>query len=406
MNMPLDEDIALYEIKKFISLALENNPNIMDLLFADDDAVLYKNKKGKKLLKNRDIFISKKTKYTFSGYAISQLQRIKGHNKWITKYPKTDVVINTLKEAFDAGDIDYNFITDHFGGKVSAFATGIKQQDANELGKVEALSWEKFVEKYGFDKNTHDRFVPPGITAEEHQEFEQTNLSFDEWEQYRKPQLIDYTTAKDLKAKKLSMDSDVGSITDFEGHSNWHMITLRDFLKTKASFRTISKTQYNIFTPADEKFNGGIFGRNGDLKANDPEEVGEFVCQISVDEMNYKKDLDNIGKLWDWRTGRNEKRSVLEEHFGYDTKHGSHTLRLLLGGANILRTGEYHPRLEGDNLKLVKKVLNGGMTYDELVAMAEKMEKDLEPLYKASKLPHSPNHKKANELLLELSRKF
>jgi predicted nucleotidyltransferase len=405
MDMPLDEDIVLYEIKKFVSLALENNPNILDVLFADNDSIIYKNKKGKKLLKNRDIFISKKTKFTFSGYAISQLQRIKGHNKWITQYPKTDIVIKELKDAFEKKEIDYNFITDHFGGNVSAFVTGIKQQDANELGKVEAISWEKFVELHSLDRRIWETRKPPGVTDEEHAEAEHTSMFLDEWERYRKPQLIDYVTAKDLKAKKYPLDTTEPHELAFTPIST-KSTTLKEFLTTEASFRTISKTQYNIFTPAEKDFKGGIFARNGDLKANDPEKVGEFVCQISIDENNYKKDLDAIKKLWEWRVNRNEKRSVLEEHFGYDTKHGSHTVRLLLGGANILRTGEYHPRLEGDNLKMVKAVLNGEYTYKELVDMAEEMEKELEPLYKACTLQNKPNHKKANELLLELSRKF
>lgn len=187
---------------------------------------------------------------------------------------------------------------------------------------------------------------------------------------------------------------------------NTKSITLREFLLTEASFRTISKTQYNIFTPATEKFNGGIFGRNGDLKSADPEEVGEFVCQISIDEMNYKKDLDNIGKLWEWRTQRNEKRSVLEEHFGYDVKHAAHLVRLLIGAKNILSTGDYKPRLTGDDLKLVKSVLNGKKTYEWVIEYATNLEKKLEESYEKSTLPKTPNHKKANELLLELSRKM
>lgn len=387
MDMPMDEDIALYEIKKFINLSLENNPNILDIIFADDDAVIYKNKKGKKLLKDgKDIFMSTKTKFTFSGYAISQLNRIKGHNKWITKYPKTGIVIEKLKMAFDAGDIDYNFITDHFGGRVSEFSTGIKQQDANKLGKVESMRWEEFLDLYS--------------------DFDEDNLTKDEWEYYRKPQLINYVTAKDLRAKKLPLDTTEPYECNPGSVINTKSTTLREFLLTEASFRTISKTQYNIFTPATEKFNGGIFGRNGDLKVNDPEEVGEFVCQLSINENEYKKDLDNIEKLWEWRTKRNEKRSVLEEHFGYDTKHGSHLFRLLIGAKNILETGEYHPRLTGDNLKLVKGILNGERTYEWVIEEAAKMEAELETLYKKSTLPKTPNHKKANELLLELSRKM
>ena len=196
------------------------------------------------------------------------------------------------------------------------------------------------------------------------------------------------------------------NIDDIVSFDTGLSMSIKEFLINEASFRTISKTQYNIFTKPDMKYSGGIFSRNGDLKSNDTEEVGEFCFQLTIDENNYKKDLDNIQKLWEWKCNRNEKRGVLEEHFGYDTKHMSHTVRLLLGGLNILETGEYHPRLEGENLKLVRNVLNGEFTYDYLVDYASKLEKKLDTKYSESTLPKTPNHKKANELLLELSRKF
>ena len=41
--------------------------------------------------------------------------------KWITQYPKADVVFKELKDAFEKGEIDYNFITDHFGGNVTEY---------------------------------------------------------------------------------------------------------------------------------------------------------------------------------------------------------------------------------------------------------------------------------------------
>ena len=174
-----------------------------------------------------------------------------------------------------------------------------------------------------------------------------------------------------------------------------------EFLNTKASFRPVSKTQFAIYDGGD-----GIFAQNGKIKSNPPKEVGTFICTISYNENEYKKDLDAIAKLWEWRTKRNEKRSVLEEHFGYDTKHLSHTVRLLIGGGNILRTSSYEPRLSGANLLLVKDVLNGKYTYDEVVRMAEELEKGLDKLYEESTIPKTPNHKKANTLLIELSNNY
>jgi predicted nucleotidyltransferase len=405
LNMAEDEDLVLYEVKKFITMALENNPNIMDLVFTDDEAVVYENKKGKKLrTEGKSIFMSTKTKFTFSGYAMSQLKRIKGHNKWIVKYPKTANVLNALKVAYESKDIDYYWITDHFGGRVSEFVSGVKQKDINKLGsKYPTINWEDFVAKYAINRSLWEE-ANSEVNGDEKTKLMDTVLFIDEVEKYRKPQLIDYCTAKDLKAKKFPLDTTEPH--QLNPNISTKSVTVKEFLMTEASFRTVSKTQYNIFTPATPDFNGGIFARNGNLKVNDPEEVGEFVFQLSIDETNYQRDLDDVEKLWEWRTGRNEKRSVLEEHFGYDTKHMSHTIRLLIGGYNILQTGEYHPRLTGENLKFVKEVLNGVYTYDYLLEYATNLEKKLDAAYETSTLPKTPDHKKANELLLELSRKF
>ena len=333
-----------------------------------------------------------------------------GHNQWIVKYPKVNTVIRQLRDALDDGVIDYNWITDHFGGDLSSYATGITQEEASQLGKIQTISWETFISTREADYSTF-------LAGSEHLNYSDEKLEEmsnkvmfkGDWDNYRKPQAIDYMTAKDLKAHKLDMTDGVWSLDGErvvmkEDGGSGAIVEVREFLLTQASFRTISKTQFNIFTAADDNFNGGIFARNGKLKSNDPKEVGEFVFQLSYNENDFKKDTDAIKKLWEWRTKRNEKRSILEEKFGYDTKHLSHTIRLLIGGQNILRDGNYHPRLSGDNLVLVRNVLAGKYTYEEVVDMAEKMEKDLEPLYETSTLPHSADRVKANELLLKLSK--
>lgn len=78
-----NEDDVVYELKKFMKLAADNNPNLIELLYTDDKNVLYKDWPFDLLKSNRHLFLSKKAKFTFSGYSMAQLKRIKGHNKWI-----------------------------------------------------------------------------------------------------------------------------------------------------------------------------------------------------------------------------------------------------------------------------------------------------------------------------------
>ena len=78
---------SIYELQKFCKLAADCNPNILDSLFCRDEEVRFISPLGQMLRENRDLFISAKAKHTFSGYAASQLHRIRGHRKWLLDPP-------------------------------------------------------------------------------------------------------------------------------------------------------------------------------------------------------------------------------------------------------------------------------------------------------------------------------
>jgi uncharacterized protein len=76
-------DITYYELKKFMNLASNCNPNIIELLWVNWSNVNIVDPKMLHLFNNRDLFISKKCFYTFTGYAYTQITKAKGRNKWI-----------------------------------------------------------------------------------------------------------------------------------------------------------------------------------------------------------------------------------------------------------------------------------------------------------------------------------
>jgi hypothetical protein len=81
-------DSVIYELRKFMRLAADCNPSILELLFVDDSSVIFANEAGCTLRDNASLFLSKKAQYTFTGYAISQLGRIKRHYAWLKNPPK------------------------------------------------------------------------------------------------------------------------------------------------------------------------------------------------------------------------------------------------------------------------------------------------------------------------------
>jgi len=83
-----NEDIVLYELRKYISLLVNSNPNIIELLYVDKKHILEMTPLGEMLRDARRTFLSKRVYYTFGAYAHSQIKRMEGHIKWIQNPPE------------------------------------------------------------------------------------------------------------------------------------------------------------------------------------------------------------------------------------------------------------------------------------------------------------------------------
>lgn len=72
-----EHDVCWWELEKFVRLALKANPNILEALFVPEEHILHCDALGRKLLALRDAFLSKYLYQTYSGYVLSQFQKMK-----------------------------------------------------------------------------------------------------------------------------------------------------------------------------------------------------------------------------------------------------------------------------------------------------------------------------------------
>ncbi len=72
----LAADTVIYGLHKFVKLAFNCNPNIIETLFTDRTHVLHCNSLGRMLMDNRHLFLTRRARHTFGGYAFSQLRRL------------------------------------------------------------------------------------------------------------------------------------------------------------------------------------------------------------------------------------------------------------------------------------------------------------------------------------------
>lgn len=69
-------DIVVYELLKAIRLLARGNPNMLSILWVDDNHLIRVTTAGKMLRDHRGLFVGKHVYHSFTGYASSQLHRM------------------------------------------------------------------------------------------------------------------------------------------------------------------------------------------------------------------------------------------------------------------------------------------------------------------------------------------
>jgi predicted nucleotidyltransferase len=289
-----EEDTKYYELSHFFKLCLDCNPNIVETLWVDESDVILSSPAYEFLREHRAEFLSSKIAFTTSGYALAQLKRIKGHNKWIN---------NPMPEE-PLRQIDYVSLVHNFMMK-----------------KMFKINLEDFRDGY--------RLVPYGRDI--------------------------YGLVADLPERQTYSD-------DF---------TLN--------------TVYEQYVD---------------------DEVNDELLPLAIVKFNkeeYKLAKEKHAQYWSWKKNRNEKRSELEEQFGYDTKHAMHLVRLLRMGKEALEEGVL--KVKRPDAEELLAIRDGAWTYEECVAYAESMDELIRgKLYKETDLPKKPNLHNAAEVLMEAQR--
>jgi len=293
------EDRVVYSLRKFVRLLSECNPNVIEVMFVQDSDVLVCDPFGALLREARDLFITRMARFTFAGYAKSQLGRIERHRRWLLK-----------------------------GAPVRPTRT--------EMGLPE-------------------RTVIP---------------------------------ANQLAAAQAAIEKKLAqwNLRDMTGLSPAMRIVLTSFM---------TETLAEMTTASDSAWRAA--GRTIGYDEN-------FLGLLEL-ERRYKSRMDECDAHRDWERKRNPTRAELERRFGYDTKHGSHLLRLMRMCREILQgKGVIVRRPDAEELLAIK--LHGSMPYDVLVAEAKALDAECGALYEASTLPDEPDMERLDALVVDLTGRY
>lgn len=267
-----DPDMTVYDIRKFFKLAADCNPSIIEVLFTDPSDHQVITGLGQRILDSKDLFISKKAKHTFSGYAVSQLKKIKSHYKWIKNPPtapptreqyklpeRTVIPADQLKaaQAMIRKQIDgWNVPIDELD---PAAKIAVQERFVEALALIETGARAQLVAKLESERG----------------------------------RLFTGRTDDDLHAVTWGYDMAVETVKEAEGA--------------------------NL-----ERISGSLLGFDDNF------------LDLLDRERAYRNKMEEWRSYQTWLETRNEKRSELERKWGYDTKHGMHLVRLMRMGVEIL----------------------------------------------------------------------
>lgn len=98
-------DFTVYSIVKFFQLAMENNPNMCDILFTPQRCVLFCSPVAQMVRDNRRLFLHKGSYHKFRGYAYQQLHKIGTKSNTIEK--KTPFSVKHILNKIDQKDLKF-----------------------------------------------------------------------------------------------------------------------------------------------------------------------------------------------------------------------------------------------------------------------------------------------------------
>lgn len=333
-------DIIYYTLHRYLDLAKDANPNIIELLWMPEDCVKIKSPIIAPLFQKRKSFISKAAYFTHAAYAKAQIGKAKGQNKWIN---------NPQPEAAPSReDFCYVIMASDFPDGVSRYYDNIRNLESKLKPGETKIDW---------------------ILANLGMPFRPRKMSSLDPDQQR---IL-------LKHSRIAGLEHVPN--------TYRLYTYGDTLENiegSGIFKNNAITTASI--PIEDEWERFI----GLLIYNENEYE-----QAKRDHKNYWtwKNERNDAR---WVS---QERGEID----YDAKNMSHCMRLMLSAESILVNHEPIVRFEGKQLQMLKDIRAGKWRYNDIMRSVDELSFKLSEAYKSADLPEEMDAKVADEIFQEVT---
>lgn len=349
INQVNDEknDTSWYEIGKYLDLLCEGNPTMIESLFVPEKHIKYMHPAFKVIYDNRDMFVTKRIKGSFSGFATNQIAKARGLNKKI---------VNPVTEKKDILDFCYTFK----GQGTTPFKKWLNKRGlfARYCGLVHLPNMEQIYGVY-YDFGNHFK----------HQKI------------YTHKQMSCALREYIMKSIDVNASSVKNELID-------------EFIKASKA----NPIGYRGAMDEDDD--------TTQLRLSSVEKGALPICYIAFNENGFKTHRKQYREYNEWVEKRNPQRYLENQEKEFDRKNMMHCARLLTMGIEIIKTGQVNVDRSNIDREFLLNIRLGNSTYDDLMSYMKSKKDELEAAMTTCTLPLMVNRDDVNQILIELRKKF
>ena len=340
-------DVVFYEFGRWLELLLKSNQTVLEGLFAPKDCIVGEvHPAVRKILDNRELFLSKECFKTFYGYAVSQISKARGLNKKI---------VNPVTERKDILDFCYTF---------------------NNQG---SLPIKKFLAENGLDQKYCGLVNIPNMSDGDSSIY---GVYYD-FAAYFKFENIDW--ARDWYNGNSPYKKFFPSVSE--------QLSMQKRIEDKEFFH------YGGIVHPDEIEKSNTVRLSSVPKGEKP------ICFMAYNKNGYMRHCRDYKDYKEWEKNRNPVRYESNLGHNYDAKNVMHCMRLVRmakelaqgKGFNVVRTWDRDYLLD---------IRNHKFEYEDVMAQLEKEKLEMEEAIKSCTLPEKVDFDKVNDLLYDVRLKY
>lgn len=337
-------DTTYYEVRRWLELLTQSNPNCLESLFVPKDKIIGEvNPLIQIVLDNRDKFLTKQCFKSFYGYAIEQIKRARGLNKKIVKpvYERKTIL-----------DFCYTF----------------KNQGSTSL-----VNWLK---KYGLKQEYCGLVNVPNMR-------DVYGLYYD-WGAH-KQFLIENESSPEQRLALVKTGNELGAFPD-NNQNNW------------VKWIEISEPIHyaGIMKEGDNE--------STEVRLSSVEKDVKPLIFITFNKDGYSAHCRDYREYKQWEKDRNPVRYESNLNKNYDSKNICHTVRLIHMALEIAK-GEGFNVVRTWDRDFLLDIRNHKYEYDYIIEYLDKIKIQMEEAMKTSTLPEKVDDVFVNDLLIEIRKK-